>query len=289
MYRVRFSDKMDVYVTSSSTDRLTVNTKPRDDCLGWLHVITLINGLKLRARQSVLLTFLFKLVFIAYNYFHVVKNLYEFEFNAESVRKIIYISVHLTAIISHHYFARKRDEIRQMFKSIAGLLQKLQRDEIRCAARGATVIWSIGVAWGFSSGKTQDTTTESVTEFANHTITGLLRWYRYGTAMFLKDEYLIVVPNDTQMKLMYDLCVAADIIIFNIVSIGWYLGSVCIYGYFVYSIGKLNEVYFNFYAEMGVVESRSHFRSMRCVWVSITNIKNQFDELFSIQVRQWHD
>lgn len=107
--------------------------------------------------------------------------------------------------------------------------------------------------------------------------------------MFLKEEYLIIVPKNASMehKLMYDLCVALDIIVFNIVSIGWYLGSVCIYGYFVYSIGKLNEVYFNHYAAKGVVESRCHFRSMRCVWTSITNIKNQFDELFSIQVRKY--
>lgn len=66
--------------------------------------------------------------------------------------------------------------------------------------------------------------------------------------MFLKEEYLVTVPNDTTVRYLYDAWVAMDIIIFNMVSIGWYLGSVAIYGYFVYSIGKLNEVYFEYYA-----------------------------------------
>lgn len=87
---VRRKADMDVYV-ACSTDRLTVNTNTRDSCLGHLFIITLINGLKLRAKQSLAVTWCFRFVFVAYNYFHLIKNSYEFEFNAEHMRKVIYI------------------------------------------------------------------------------------------------------------------------------------------------------------------------------------------------------
>lgn len=109
--------------------------------------------------------------------------------------------------------------------------------------------------------------------------------------MFLKEEYLID-EHRLDGQSFGSLLVAMDILFFNVLSIGWYLGTIVIYAFFLYSIGKLNEVYFNSYGGLSFGETMpknftSYFRSMRIVWHTIATIKEQFDDVFSIQPFLW--
>lgn len=144
-------------LNSSSTDALTASPpkfqlKRNGHCMASLDIVMFLNGIKLYDKEWRLTNLFFRFLFIAYNYFHLLKNIYVFEFNAENMRKFIYISVHLTAIISHHYFLHQSKAIRKLFKSVISLIQKKQQSDIRWAARVALAVWFAGISWGMASG-----------------------------------------------------------------------------------------------------------------------------------------
>lgn len=252
---------------------MAFTTKRPKECMDSLDLITFLNGIKLYDKRCRLTNLLFRLLFVAYNYFHLLKNSYVLasELNSENMRKFIYISVHLTAIISHHHFLRNSKAIRQLFKSIVALLQAEGRRKLRRTGKRGLLVWFLGISWGAAS--------------------GALRWHRYGTSVFLKEEYLLSETTIQDLGHLSFLLVAADILLFNVLSIGWYLGTVVIYGFLLIAMGRLNEVYFDEYGSAKALkETRSFtsfFRSLRIVWRRISGIKEEFDEIFGIQPFLW--
>ncbi|KAI1286460.1 hypothetical protein HDE_10928 [Halotydeus destructor] len=228
-----------------------------------------LNGIQVYDDKCKTANKFFRVLFIVYNYFHLGKNIYAFELNAVNMKKFVFICVHLTAILSHHSLLVKAKGMRHFYKSMVTLMPTEQRDHLRIVARKGLTLWLLGVSCGLAS--------------------GILRCYRYGTDRFLLEEYLIDLAAE---KAWYKhLFVATDILLFNILSIGWYLGTVVIYAHTLNAIGQLDVTYFTIYGDLkrmdNLKDHHSHYHSMRVVWHKMAAIKETFDEIFSLQPFLW--
>ncbi|KAI1286459.1 hypothetical protein HDE_10924 [Halotydeus destructor] len=104
---------------------------------------------------------------------------------------------------------------------------------------------------------------------------------------FLLEEYLLALSG--QYYWLKLAIVALDIVLFNAVSIGWYLATVVFYTHTLYTVslvqGSLLQADTRWRAQL--TDQRNHYRSMRTLWHRVTILRQTFDQVFSLQPFLW--